>query len=322
MVDSLVTELNYAGRIIYNRATEYSVENLFIGGSRYAHAECSNIIEAIGFIRSTNIRICGLITTNGISEMYHESYSTYCSITITNSKNCSTQVHSNVESHAFSKPKGCHKSLVFALPSYVMMDFSCFDNISNSQIKKVMKGENGVDDMDNISGDLSLIISMFLCESGRNPEALITLPMCLEISEYIYDKVQTINDINEKEELVNDILENEYSVRLEGNTTLEVVDAQLEKALETPTRGNITKFVIANFFPMAMQYAVRGCRYISQVISNKIDEDAGDHSSIRHSYDINKGAVKEAKQIVLHEHDLVDYYKNYKTYNGTQKLDC
>ena len=64
---------------------------------------------------------------------------------------------------------------------------------------------------------------------------------------------------------------------------------------------------------MAMQYAVRGCRYISQIISNKIDEDAGDHSSIRHAYDINKGAVKEAKQIVLHEHDLVDYYKNYKT---------
>lgn len=60
-----------------------------------------------------------------------------------------------------------------------------------------MKGENGVDDMDNISGDLSLIISMFLCEAGRNPEALITLPMCLELSEYIYE-VQTINDFKKK----------------------------------------------------------------------------------------------------------------------------
>ena len=76
------------------------------------------------------------------------------------------------------------------LKSYSTMDYSCFSDITIEQIQDVIKGNiDSLSDV-NIKSKFIQITSLFLCETIRNAESLITIPMCLEIAKVLQESTQ------------------------------------------------------------------------------------------------------------------------------------
>lgn len=252
---------------------------------------------------------------------------------------------SNIEDHYFSK-NGLHITKVGSLSSYAQIDFDCFDTLNNNSIKYILT--NGQYDkkivVDNeISYKMSQMVSLFLCETSRNPASFITIPMILELSEWIYNLNKSIADEDQK--IVSSLIEsvhknsNYYNEFIKEKKLLEKKIAQkaLNSIEENKTKNTLKKITIdiqekfldlsdiggdipkskivkdfiLNLFPLAIEKAVQGCRYINNIISNKVTEEGRCY----HRYDKDEGAVKEAKFILSIEKNLISMYKKYLEYN-------
>jgi len=83
------------------------------------------------------------------------------------------------------------------------------------------------------------------------------------------------------------------------------------------SKAKIVKDVVLNLFPLVIEKAVQGCRYINNIISDKVTIEGRCY----HRYDEDEGAVKEAKDILRIESNLIDMYKKYLKYKEQDSSD-
>lgn len=152
------------------------------------------------------------------------------SATYSNSFSLGSLAVSNVEMHYFSKHK-LHVTHIASLGTYSSMDFTCFDAINNTSMKSIFIGQNqNVDDV--VSVHLSQIISIFFCESSRNPSAFLTIPMCLELADKIYSFLS--ND----EQRTRNILHEVHNV---SSTYQKLLEEQQKPNISCQEQARITK---------------------------------------------------------------------------------
>jgi len=99
---------------------------------------------------------------------------------------------SNIEDHYFSK-NGLHIAKVGSLSSYAQIDFDCFNTLDNESIKYILtNGRSGtkIEVNNEVSCMMSQMVSLFLCETSRNPASFITIPMCLELGEFLFESIK------------------------------------------------------------------------------------------------------------------------------------
>ena len=152
---------------------------------------------------------------------------------------------SNIEDHYFSK-NGLHIANIGSLSSYAQIDFDCFDTLNNNSIKYILTiGRCGTEIVvDNeISYKMSQMVSLFLCETSRNPASFITIPMILELSEWIYDLNKSIAEEDQKiaSNLIESVHENSnyYNEFIKEKKLLEEKIAQ--KALKKIKQRTLLK---------------------------------------------------------------------------------
>lgn len=365
MKDQVV--LNYMGRIIYNYyATEkpqkkskspdgeeyFSINgeiirfvinehlnifrqiesSLFGEVNRSFDYPCTNIREAITLKKLVDKSIIGEIGIIGIENV--------CNSTYTNSFKFS-KFTSNIESHFFSK-KGLHIAHVGSLSSYSQIDFSCFDTFDNNQIKSILINTKEVNIDSPESLKLSQMISLFLCETSRNPASFFTIPMCLELGEWAFNQYQNkkieelkefihkvhkksiffmeklenaqkakkVNEdiINDKDSKDGDVKKAERSI-VKAETDMKelfIIDVESQPI----TKGKLVKDIVMNLFPLSMENAVQASRYISNRINEMLKKEQT-QGELYHHYDLGMGSIKDAKKLLAIESTLIDIYKEY-----------
>jgi|GEM_PF-5031070 len=355
--------INYLGRLVYSferltshegdtfslqiagNATEFTInesKNLFRLDEHKLHGQAArsyqlgveNIIDAIMLKRLVDMSICCEITKIGEEGICHSTY--------TNSF-IFPQFTSNIEDHYFSKT-GFHIAKVGSLSSYGQIDFNCFDSLTNANIQFILtNGARGteIEISDPISRNMAQMVSLFLCETSRNPTSFITIPMCLELGEYLFAllnseepnieeftaKVGLIHSrstnymnlsqklVELKEKLgskVRDItkLEQDISAKFIDLTTLESMDEGEDfRITEIFPKSRIMKDVVLSLFPLALEKAVQGSRYINAAISKEFDgQSAQSKARIQHMYDEKTGSISDAQKIHSVEGGLLEIY--------------
>ena len=154
-------------------------DSLFGQVKRNFEHKCLHIREAITLKRLIDKSILQEIKTIGEENICHSTYTNGFIFSL---------FTSNIESHSFSKT-GLHIAYVGSLSSYAQIDFNCFDTFSNTQIKNILIDGEEEDTLDNVGSlKFSQMLSLFLCETSRNPTSFFTIPMCLELSEWAFEQ--------------------------------------------------------------------------------------------------------------------------------------
>ena len=322
------------------------VENLFRRDNRSLHGqtdrsfECKvkDIIDAIILKRLIDKSIYCEINLIGAKNICHSTY--------TNSFKF-RNFTSNIEDHYFSKT-GLHIAKVGSLSSYAQIDFECFDALDNSSIKYILtNGKSGteIEFNNEISRQMSQMVSLFLCETSRNPASFLTIPMILEISEWFFILSKSITDedqtkaisfidlIHNESYYYNKLIEQRKKLKKDSDDkpendkikkALKKIEVDIKKNfVDSENIGNdipkskIVKDFILNLFPLSMEKAVQGCRYINNIISNKMTEESGYYQR----YDRGDGSIKEARLILSIEKTLIKSYKQYLEYNEIDQDD-
>lgn len=325
--------LIYYGRVTYNHNKDGNETNIFRNNGlvpklaaevkRSFSYDCKNISEAIFLKRIVDISILDEIQVIGKNDICNSTYTNYFIF---------PSFSSNIENYYFSK-NGLKIAHIGSLSSYSQINFSCFDKFSNTAIKNVLISPHTASSIDNdASLKLSQMISLFLCETSRNPTAFFTIPMCLEIGERLFETLQnkTERDILIFKNAIKDIHDNssiyksltvrkeelEKTVSVEGNNKefKKLVKEINSKFIDIEhldihliLKSDVIKDVIINLFPMSMAKAVPASRYISNEINTKLGIDF--NSVIHHQYDYDKGSIQDAVNLLNTERCLIDAYK-------------
>lgn len=232
---------HYLGRMLYNNNIDRdkkinifreNFDTNFADIERMKYFKCANILDAIFFKSLVDISIVNEIDIVGKENICNATYANV--FYFYNSK-----FSSNVENHYFSK-RGLHVAHIGSLSSYSQIDFSCFNTINVQDIKNVFLGKNIITKDDGKSLHLSQMISIFLCETSRNPTSFFTIPMCLEISEYIYKLIYEFKDKKTFSTIVEEIhkLGICFSEKKKENKTL-----QEEKFIVQDEINNLSKLL-------------------------------------------------------------------------------
>lgn len=175
--------------------------------------ECENIADAIQYKT--------LVDRSIISEINIIPKDKICNFSYTNNvklNNCT----SNPEVHYFSKTNGLHIAKVESLSSYEKMDFTCWKGVTNFRIQEMLKGEEVSTNEESIA--LSQTLSLFLCESSRNPVSFFTAPMCFELSEH-WSNILTTKWTTKKSKL--NVL-NEIPLNIQKDLTTETILSDID----------------------------------------------------------------------------------------------
>ena len=230
--------------------------------------------------------------------------------TYSNSFSLGALTSSNVEIHHFSKGK-CHIAHIPSLASYSSMDFTCFDSIGSVSLREILTGNNrNIDGI--VSLQLSQIISLFFCETSRNPSAFLTFPMCLELAEKIYSFLE--NDEQRAKDALNEIHNasaNYQRLSEEAGGTLLFVNTT--NSLDSILKSAIVKDVILSLFPLAMQNAVQASREISIHINAIFQrQNVENIDKLYHKYDTRiRGSLTDAKKFLKLENTLIEQYRKH-----------
>lgn len=207
---------------------------------------------------------------------------------------------SNIESvtlNTSTSDKPYRISEIKTLGAYSNMEFNCWSVLDNNKIQTIFKGESKIHISYKEKYALSQVISLFACESSRNPTTYITAPMVLELAEYFYHGERR----EERKELFlklsHQLAENEYSesdvieMKNELNHCLEEIEILKEKSLTI-------KMCFERYFPMAIYKAVSG----SRTTSDKLNLQKKDQYFHRYDYgraNINKEKELEEKNTII-----------------------
>jgi hypothetical protein len=215
-------------------------------------------------------------------------------------------------------------SEVKTLGAYSNMEYNCWDDLDNNKIKSIFKGEY----KENIYFSykekyaFSQIISLFGCESSRNPTTYITAPMVLELAEYFFysEKGQeTREDKRELQKIISlklchsfdkkylpklkeikqstssDKEYNESIKKLKFHNELDDLEEEIDKSNYTIKMLNnkslIIKDYFLNVFPMAINKAVSGSRVTSDKLNKLNDEQ------YFHQYDYGRVNINIEKEL-------------------------
>jgi hypothetical protein len=167
---------------------------------------------------------------------------------------------------------------------------------------------------------LKNIIPMVLCEGMRNPEAFVTLPMCMEIWDRIWpDMEQEIRIVLEKDASKGhlEVLERMRKIRIShiekdlSDSYNEESNINAKKYLETNFERISNVFpqhILLTLFPMSLQGAVSGSNFIKKFLE------------IRPFVD--NAASGKAQQILETEAELMKFYKKIVLENEKAEFDA
>lgn len=248
---------------------------------------------------------------------------TISSVTYSNSFSLGSLVTSNIETHYFSKGK-CHIAYVASLQSYSCIDFTCFDSINNGSMQRILIGQDK--NVDNVmSVQLSQIISIFFCETSRNPSAFLTVPMCLELADKIYSlrhdeqkTKDTLHEIHNVSSTYQKLLEEQQKPNISPQEKAKITKEisqfiDLTTDISTTPKSKVVKDVILSLFPLAMKNAVQASREISMHINAILQKkNVSNIDKLDHKYDTSiRGSLSDAKKFLKLENTLIQQYKKH-----------
>ena len=353
--------LNYMGRVIYNywkfekqftskepngdtlfliggEVTEFFVNkkvNLFRESENTLYGEVKRSLMYKVQDIADAITLKRLIDRSIVSEINIIGEENICDSTYTN---CFVfpKFTSNIEDHYFSK-NGYHNTHIGSLSSYVHIDFTCFNLITNNQIQFILtngiKGNQIIIDNE-ISIKMSQMISLFLCETSRNPECIFTIPMCLELAEVICNLLSSkkfkdckaiLKDIHyhsesyqkifkKKNKLTQDIQaikKQKNDAKDKQSELLKITnEMNIEEITELFPKSKIFKDVILNLFPMSINKSVQGSRRISNILNKKL-KSCAKYANIYHLFDSKWGSGSDGRKLLTVEKTLIKMYRKH-----------
>jgi hypothetical protein len=196
-------------------------------------------------------------------------------------------------------------SEIKTLGAYSNMEYNCWDVLDNNKIQTIFKGKKEVISYKEKYA-LSQVISLFACESSRNPTTYITAPMVLELAENEIGKIQNIKNHYKIEEITTEEINNHivdlYKIKdrmlylqnykCKYKTTNEI-DNEIEhfKYLYVTDKSTIIKDCFFRLFPMAIDKAVSG----SRTISDKLNLEQNDQ--YLHQYDYGRANINKEQEL-------------------------
>ena len=248
------------GRSLYNLSTLDDVNYADLQVGRSFVKEMSNVVKAISYVREVHSWI--LRKKLELHEDQNTSIASFgftLSVVLTNSDSSKKVFQTNPISITFSKTE---KMILYipTLKSYSTMDYSCFSDITIEQIQDVIKGKiDSLSDI-NIKSKFIQITSLFLCETIRNAEALITIPMCLEIAKVLQEsteeKKNNIFIISKKSIEYLDYYSSKDQDTLSTNYDKDTQNLDFQKY------ENCVGYILKYMFPMSAMGAVSASRYL------------------------------------------------------------
>lgn len=355
------TYLNYAGRLIYNYKCYYSTNSEYrkqnnsnnvvlvkTTGAKPVHTfnesysvfrvNDSDLHGTVGRCFSytgLNIKDCIIAKRYVDQSILYEIGilgDSICHSTYANSFTIS-RVTSNVENHCFSNRQS-HLAIVGSLSSYAAMDFTCFDLINNQNLQSFLTGKDNSGWINNdISLCLSQLMSIFLCETSRNPSAFLTVPMCLELAEKInslspVQRSVALKQIHDASENYKDLLEKKTQAMRHGKSDeVKKIDKEIKSKfiddnvdMSTVLKSEIVKDVVLSLFPLAMLKAVSASREISIQINAKLQQEEK-LDGLQHLYDNKDGSANDLKKFLKLENALIKQYKEHVLSQLDQDVD-
>lgn len=282
--------LDCCGRYIYNSQDDgTSFENIFRGTvtakfaavNRNINIKCASIKGLIKQQKIVDESLkLELETQKELSDLHEKKYSSAYSVSF-QFKSFSTNSENHLLNTRPNDDHGYRLSKIGTLGSYESIQYTCWDAIDNEKLIKILNNKRvKVDEEEALA--LSQIVSLFVCESSRNPSAFLTAPMSLELAE---------NEFNNK------TTELEQKVKsLRDKTKTKSVKAQLKQYTDEleelkSNKSEIIKNFILEYFPMAIEKAVSASRHNS----NEINEM--DIKEFTHKYDNGRAGVSHARKL-------------------------
>jgi len=272
--------------------------------------EVSDVVKAVSYVRDIHSWI--LRKKQELHEEQDTSIASFgftLSVVLINSDSSEKVFQTNPISITFSKKE---KMILYipTLKSYSTMDYSCFSDITIERIQDVIKGNiDSLSDV-NIKSKFIQITSLFLCETIRNAEALITIPMCLEIAKVLqestHEKKQKIFMISKQS------IEHLDYYSSQDQDTLSTNYDKDTKNLDFQKYENCVGYILKYMFPMSAMGAVSASRYLHRQFSTKIENNVS-LNQLKQDYDGETGVVKEAKSLTNREKILVECYNDLIT---------
>lgn len=326
------SDINKLGRIIYNfqiidsedvNNFYYSkIEDKLTGKliSRNIEVQCVSIKDMIQHQRLIDQSlVLYLEKISKIAEINKCKYSTSFSISykfptfISNIENVVLNTSTSNKPYRISEVK--------TLGAYTNMEYSCWNVLSNKKIQSIFKGQYSEYTSYEESHAFAQVISLFACESSRNPTTYITAPMVLELAEDLYYSKQgqvKREDQRETQKITSlklcykydtqyapllKELKEKYKTEKEYNNQFkklqnsqEIIDIEEEinqsnNMIEIlNSKALIIRYYFSDLFPMAIDNAVSGARVTSENL-NKIN------NKWLHQYDFGRPNINAEKNL-------------------------
>jgi len=283
-----VDTLNEYGRVIYNHklTTQDHVlsfyENVIRESSHQyigyinnnVNFQCSSIKEVIKCQKLVDGALnLELDFMQKCSNRDKQVYSTSFSVSYT--LNNFTSSNENIK--LTTKPNdiyGYRLSKIGTLTTYENMEYICWDSLSNNErLCEILKGTSQVSS-DQEAYACSQILSLFTCETSRNPSCFITAPMTLELAEKDY-----------------------------------IASQKKYKHLNLDRKLTIKNFVNYNF-PPVIEKAVQASRHISNLKNQEYKDEK--ESIFYHKYDNGRSSVTDSKLLQNKTETLINKYTKSK----------
>jgi hypothetical protein len=153
------------------------------------------------------------------------------------------------------------------------MEYICWDSLSNNErLCEILKGTIQVNSHKEAYA-CSQILSLFTCETSRNPSCFITAPLTLELAEKEYTSAQ-------------------------------------KKHKNIDRKLTIKNFVNDNF-PPVIDKAVQASRHISNLKNQEYKDEK--ESIFYHKYDNGRSSIADSRLLQNKTEKLIDKYTKSKT---------
>lgn len=283
--------LDCCGRYIYNsQDDDEDLENIFRDNdednfasvNRNINIECSSIKKLIKQQKIVNESLkLELGRQQELSDEHDKKYSSSYSVSF-KFEGFSTSSENHLINTRSGDTHGYRLAKIGTLGTYENIQYTCWDGIDIANLKKALKGEDiKIDEQEALS--LSQIVSLFVCESSRNPSTFLTAPMCLELAE------KEFTSRKEKLEEKKESLSSKKNTKL-GKEKIKKCDDDLEQL--DADKSEIIKGCIFDYFPMVMKNATSASRHISNQI-NKFENC----EEFAHNYDNGRADINDADKL-------------------------
>jgi hypothetical protein len=284
--------LDCCGRYIYNSQDDddEDPENIFRDNdegnfaavNRNLNIECASIKELIKQQKIVDKSLkLKLERQQELSDEHDKKYSSSYSVSF-KFGDYTTSSENNLINTRSGDTHGYRLAKIGTLGTYENIQYTCWDGIDITKLKQALKGEDvEIDEQEALA--LSQIVSLFVCESSRNPSTFLTAPMCLELAE------KEFTSRKEKLEEKKESLSSKKNTKL-GKEKIEKCDDDLEQL--DADKSEIIKGFIFDYFPMVMKNATSASRHISNQI-NKFKNC----EEFAHNYDNGRADINDADKL-------------------------